>query len=527
MATLFSAGARYAVATPHHKATQAGRDVFARGGNAIDAAVTAAAVLTVAYPHQCSIGGDLFALVRNPQGDVVAVNGSGAAAAAVNVDTLSASYTTMPPYGPHTITVPGAVAGWESIAAMGASLSWQNLLAPAIDCAAHGVRVTPSLARALHADVHRLTADPGLTSILFSNGVPLRTDDIMLQPNLARSMTVIANEGAAALYGGPMGTTLVKNLREMGSKLTIEDFAAHKTELTSPLRTVHDDWELMTTGPNSQGFVLPEILSAISELSIDPNPLGPDAAALAGIYRLASRDRDRWLADPRRSNVPIDQLLDRQHVRSLGERALLPWRGPSARPAARVSGDTVALVTADSDGWAVCLIQSVFHSFGSGILEPATGIVLHNRGTSFSLDPRHPNVIEGGKRPAHTLMPVMILARDRPAAIAGTMGGRAQPQIHAQVLPRVMGSEGLAPAVEAPRWIVGRLDDGANPEAILVEGRAHKALERLGMLNAPIHRLEDWDEDAGHYSVIRVLPDGGFEAMSDPRSDGGSATGDR
>lgn len=419
---------RYAIACPHPEATLAGEDAFRSGGTALDAALAAAAVLTVVYPHMCAIGGDAMALVALPDGSVSAVVGAGAAPAAVDPEALG---ETMPWDGPHTITVPGMVDAWGAIARLGATLPWVDLLGPAVATAREGAGIVPGLARALDAR-------PDMRAH-FGEG--------LRQPALARTLQAIADAGPRELYEGPTAKVLVAGLQAAGCPITREDLAAHATELTTPVAAALEDREVLTTPRPTQGYVLHEILAALAD---GEEPL--DA------FRRTAAERDRRLADPRR-------------------------------------GDTVAIVAADEDGHAVSLIQSVYGEFGAGILEPATGILMHNRGAGFSLDPGSPNRLAPRRRPAHTLMPVLVRHRGEVVIAQGSMGGRAQPQINAQVLLRLLAGDSAQAAVAAPRIVV----DG---EEVAHEG-----------------------DGVGHAQVVRRAPDGGFDAGTDPRADGLAVTG--
>jgi gamma-glutamyltranspeptidase len=419
---------RYAIACPHEEATHAGEDAFRSGGTAVDAALAAAAVLTVAYPHMCAIGGDAMALVARPDGTVTAVVGAGAAPAAADPGALGDA---MPWQGPHTITVPGMVDAWGTMAGLGTRLPWMDLLAPAIALAREGTAIAPGLARAF-ADQPDMRA---------------RFADDLRQPALAATLEAIAANGPRELYEGKTAAALAAGLREAGSPMTAADLERHATEVTEPIALAVGDVEVLTTPRPTQGYVLHEILAAL-DAGEEP----------ADAFRRTAAERDRTLADGR-------------------------------------SGDTVAIVAADEDGYAVSLIQSVYGSFGAGILEPRTGILLHNRGAGFSLDPASPNRLQGSKRPAHTLMPVLVRRSGRVEIAQGTMGGRAQPQINAQVLLRLLAGATAAEAVAAPRIVV-------EGPAVATEGDA-----------------------VGHAQAVRRLPDGDFDAGSDPRADGAAVTG--
>jgi gamma-glutamyltranspeptidase/glutathione hydrolase len=337
-------GRDYALATPHALATDAGERAFKAGGTAVDAALAAAAVLTVVYPHMCAIGGDLFALLCAPGRPAVAVNGSGPAPARIDPDVLRARGPVMPVAGPETITVPGMVRAWETLMALDGRLPLRDILAPAIAYARDGVPVAPSLARGISELAEELVADAGMSALLFDDGGPLGTGAPLRQPALARSLEAIAEGGAEVLYSGALGETLVRGLQRAGSPLAMDDLARHRTELQEPLSHDYRGLEIVTTPPNSQGFVLLEILSALAELDALPDPLGPDAALLAHVFRLASADRDDVLADPRCGPVPVDALLAPEHGAELRApgctprsprapqqvRAATPW--PSWRP---------------------------------------------------------------------------------------------------------------------------------------------------------------------------------------------------
>lgn len=499
-------GRRLALATPHSAATDAGAAAFKAGGNAVDAALTACSVLAVVYPHMCSIGGDLFALLHRPGGEVVAINGSGAAPVELSPEDVGLA---MPVTGPHTITVPGVLAGWETLRADAASFGLDAILEPAIGYANDGCAVAPSLARAFASQRAALSQDPGMAATFLSGGAP-RNGAVIRQRALAETLRTIACDGVSAFYRGEVGRAFVDGVRALGSRLSASDLAAHDTEITEPLAAPFGSRQVVTAPPNSQGFVLLEILLLLERLGLAPDALGEPAAALARAFELASRDRDLYLADPRFSRVPVDELLTSDHIDRLGRRV--------QRVAA--SGDTVAVVAADDEGWAVSVIQSVFSSFGSGLLEPSTGIVCHNRGASFSLDDSSSNVLRGGKRPAHTLMPVLVLNDAGLEIVAGTMGGFAQPQIHAQILGRLLSGMDVSAAVSAPRWVTGGVDAGDRRDVVWIE---RSAFERCGRALESTGRhlivLEDGDEEVGHAQYI-VARDGAWSAASDARADG-------
>ncbi|MDP9329044.1 MAG: gamma-glutamyltransferase [Actinomycetota bacterium] len=521
---LHASGRNWAIASPTVLATQAGAAAFERGGNAVDAALAAATVLAVTYPHNCGVGGDLFALVQHPTGDVVAINASGRAPLAIDVAAARAEGdgTSMPAYGPLSITVPGATSGWEALHARGAALPWADAFAPAIALAHDGADVPRSLARKLQTDGEHLAADPGIRAVFFPDGEPLAAGELLRQPALGATLQAVAAEGADALYRGEVGARYVDGLRAAGSPMTRTDLAAHTADLLSPLRGRYRDLDILVVPPNSQGFVLLEILAVIERLGIDPDPLGPDAPSLARVIRATASDRDRHLADADHMKVHPPTLLDDGHLAAIcdevrGNAGFDEQAGPHE------GGDTIALVAADASGFAVSLIQSLFYGFGSGILEPDTGIVAHDRGAGFTLEAGHPNELSPGKRPAHTLMPVIVQREGKPVIVSGSRGGYAQPQINAANLIRVVDlGMSASVALAAPRWLSAGMEPESAEPMILAEDDVPLATrDALREGGFRIEAIGSHDEHTGHAHLICVT-DKGFDAGSDPRADGGT-----
>ena len=516
-------GPRWAIATPHTAATAAGVAAFERGGTAIDAAVHAAVTLAVAYPHMCGVGGDLFALAQCADGRTTAISSSGRSPAGADPGALDGARA-MPIRGPVPITVPGAVAGWSALLELGGRLGWPDAFEVAIDHAEGGVPVSDSLGRALREPETPFATDPGLASIFYPGGEPASPGSAVVQPALGRTLRALAGDGPSALYGGETGRAYAAGLAAAGSPITIDDLGAHRAAIGAPIRTAFRDLHVSVAPPNSQGFVLLQILALLDRLGVDADLDGPEAGRIARIVTVADADRDRHLADPDRMLVHPSTLLDDGHLAGLADEAneASELRDAGvANAASHADGDTIALVTADAEGNAVSLIQSLFWGFGSGILEPDTGIVAQNRGACFTLAPGHPNRFAPGVRPLHTLMPVLVHDRDGLAGVAGTMGGYQQPQINLHTITRTfLGGRHPAEAVAAPRWVVLGPDD-ESPGTIGLEpgvpAPARDALERLD---------EDVTEaDAfGHAHLIRRTADG-FSVGSDPRADGSAAAG--
>lgn len=523
-------GRRWAVATPHAAATRSAARAFAEGGTAVDAALAAATSLAVVYPHMCGVGGDLFALVQNPDGKLVAIDSSGRAPAGADPGSLRAAHgTSMPDAGPATITVPGAIGGWDAVHRQGAVLPWREAFDAAIETA-QGFPISRDLAGSIARRADELRSDQGFAEVFFADGIPSEGDRLA-QPALARTLRALAEGGAASFYSGVIGERFVEGLRALGAPISTDDLVGHTADLLPPLRGRYRDLDVSVSPPGSQGFVLLEALAAVERLGIDPDPIGPDAATLARILMAASSDRDRHLADPEAMTIHVSALLDDGHIAAVcdvvrgGVEGHPGPAGPQPHVLGRphVAGDTIALVAADAAGWGVSLIQSLYSGFGAGILEPDTGIVPHDRGACFTLEPGHPNELAPGKRPAHTLMPVAVHRDGDLVALTGTRGGHGQPQIDLMTLVRTFDL-GLDPfeAVAHPRWLVGGMSPlGAEPW-IEAEGSVPEAVRAsIGREGFRVETVGPVDRAVGHAQLLRI--DGGaLVAGSDPRADGGA-----
>ncbi len=508
-----------AVAAPHRLAVAAAEEAVAEGGNALDAALAAAALLVVAYPHQCALGGDLTTLVRGADGKVTAVLSLGAAPAAVDVDALRALGDRMPKQGALAVTVPGIVAGWSELAGLGATLGLRAPLLRAAAAAAEGVEVAPGLERAIVERGDAVSADPGLRGVFTDADGPLAAGATLRQPELAVTLESLAAD-PAQMYEGEIAAALVAFLQAGGSAMTRGDFAAHVAERPEPLARAEGDLRWWAAPPPSQGATLMAFLG--------------DTASPLVRARAAQSARLRLLGDPRGGEIDVEGMLD-------------PLAVPAGDAPPRGAGDTVAITAVDDEGRSVALIQSVFQTFGAGLLEPRTGIVLHNRGSHFSLEPGHPAEIAGGRRPPHTLCPVLgerlesdatvpesddapagdarlaALAAPVVRAAIGCQGGSAQPLILSQVVASALDPDAsLDAALAAPRWVVGDRELGFEAETVLAEPGADAPLQsELGAAGAPPLVIGAAREDrCGHVQIARFLTAGKLEAAADPRADG-------
>ncbi|WP_328352096.1 gamma-glutamyltransferase [Mycobacterium sp. NBC_00419] len=496
-----------ALATPHVLATDAGITVLRDGGTAIDAAIAAAAVLTVVYPHNVALGGDLFALIRTPDGVVRCVNASGWAGAGVDATALRARHgDSLPARGADPVTVPGGVRGWETMRAFGSRTSWSATLSAAQALARDGVAVAPSLATHLvDPDNADLVGTEDFDRVFRPRGVPLGVGDVLRQPALAATFAALSAQGPEAFYRGELAEQMVNYLRSRGSRFDAADFADFQPEIQEPLQAEFGDLTLLTSPPNSQGFVLLHALGLVLDGAIE-DLVGAGMGDLLRAFHRGNEFRDNRLADPRFGEVDLNEHTEPGSV--------------GASPLQVPRGDTVGIAAVDGEGYAVSLIQSVYHAFGSGLIDPVTGVLFHNRGCGFSLNPLSPNVIGPRKRPAHTLMPAMTLRQGRIAHVLSTMGGQGQPQILAQILLRALGGAGAVDAVAAPRAIVGN-QCGGGPDTVTVEAdlppAAKASIRRAGFDPTEVPPLT---EALGQANVVFVDNGGSLTAASDPRSDG-------
>jgi gamma-glutamyltranspeptidase/glutathione hydrolase len=390
----------------------------------------------------------------------------------------------------------------------GAALPWADQFTKAITYATDGFPVSRSLAAALSAGRAFIEQDAGMASVFLADGDPLSVGDDLRQPALATSLERLAAHGPDEFYSGDLGHRLVEGLAQMGSPFTTKDFEEYQAEVSAPISAEYRGHEVFTSPPNTQGFILLRVLRQLEALGVS-DPLGRGAGVLSKLFAEGNSFREELLADPRFSNVDLTQLLTGPKPGGEGD-------GNVQIP----TGDTVGIAAADSDGFAVSLIQSVYSSFGSGVLEPSTGILMQNRGTSFSLDAESPNVLAPGKRPSHTLMPVLITRDGALRWANATMGGKGQPQIHTQALHRLLSGSTPKQTVASPRWIVGPKVPTDSTKTTYVESdlsaEVKSVITSTGFPIREVPPLTDW---IGHLQVVEADATG-FTAASDPRSDG-------
>jgi gamma-glutamyltranspeptidase len=507
------------VASPHAQATAAGVEVLRRGGNAVDAAIATNAVLCVVYPASCGIGGDALWLVYEPRtNESIAYNGSGHASAGLNAALLrDGGATAMPERGALSVTVPGCVRSWEDVGRAHGTRALDELLEPAERYARAGFVSTDVTAEFFTRNEALLRADPDAEALFLRSGIP-RPGDLLRNAALGASLAAIRREGARAFYEGPIAEAICATLNALGNPMQPGDLAAQTTERSRPLALAWQGGEILAHPPNSQAAVAQMVLGALRD---DGNASDLDWTHLAiEAIKEAFDARDTRFADPRSMPGSIEDLLEAPALAAMRAR-LSPDRGrPRSGPPDR--GDTIAVVAVDGEGRAVSLIESLYMNFGSGIVARGTGIFLQNRGAYFRLEPGHPNALEGRRRPLHTLSPGMFLRDGRPELVYGTMGGDAQPQIHAQLLHAVY-ERGMTvqAAIDAPRFTYGRDSESKYADAVRVESRLDPALVAgLRQRGHQVEMLAAYDHAAGHAHAIAIdRARGTLAGAADPRAD--------
>ncbi len=519
------------VASPHALASAAGVDALRAGGSAVDAAIAAGAALSVLYPHMTSVGGDAFWLIYDARaGHVRYLNGGGRAAKSASIDWFrSRGMNEIPLRGflPATLTVPGAVASWCAAHEEYGRLPISRDLASAIEYAREGYPVTERLARWIEMCAGENALNAHALALFVPDGTTPRAGGRLTNPGLARVLERIASGGHEGFYAGDTARALAGFSRAGGGFFDEADFRAQQASWGEPLCGTYRGVEIFETPPPTQGFTVLEMLNLIEPYEIRKmEPLGPELVhLLVQAKQIAYHDRDRLLADPEFQPVPVERLISKPYAderrRLMSADRALPWNlVPSF---GTLAGDTVSVGAVDGEGNAAALIQSLYFTFGSGVVAGDTGVVLQNRSAYFSLDPLHPNRLEPGKRPMHTLIVSIALKDGRPWQVLGCMGADGQPQIHLQSYVGLVDfGFDIQQALEMPRWLSGRFNIGDSRDLLNIEGRFPEAtvkeLERRGHI---ANRWPDFCELAGHAHGITIDPVSGMRAGgADPRSDG-------
>jgi len=524
-------GTRGMAVAPHALAAQSALDVLREGGNALEAMITAAATIAVAYPHMNSIGGDSFWLFHTPHSGARGIDACGAAARAASIEWYAArGITRSIPFrgGVAANTVAGTVAGWRLAYSVsrkwGGRLPLKRLLADAIHYAEHGVVVTSSQSMATAARRGELESQPGFQAAFMPGGVVPPAGAVFKQPRLAVTLARLARAGMDDFYRGQLAQAIARDLAAAGSPLGPGDLRRHRARAVAPLVLQHSLGAIYNMPPPTQGVASLLILGMLDALEA-----GTAGSASADFVHLAVEAtkrafavRDHCVTDPVYMKVDAQALLAPGKIRELAANI---DRGRAARwSGGKQPADTVWMGVVDGSGRAVSMIQSLYHEFGAGVVLEETGITWQNRGCSFALDPAALNRLEPGRKPFHTLNPALAVLRDGRALVYGTMGGDGQPQTQAAVFTRI-AVFGMDPqqAVAAPRWLLGRTW-GQTSDSLKLESRfSTGVVSDLARRGHVMEVLGEYDETMGHAGAIVRHPNGMLEGGADPRSDGAVA----
>src|SRR6266850_5342483 len=515
------------VAASQPLAAQAGVQMLERGGNAVDAAIAANAVMALVEPHYNGIGGDLFAIYYEARtGKLYGLNAGGWAPAGLTPEFLKAKgIVRMPGGGIHSVTVPGAVAGWDAMRARFGKLPMADLLAPAIFYADDGFPVTDVIADHWAGGAARLAADPLAAETFLPNGRAPRAGEVFRNPRLAGTLRLIAQKGAAGFYEGKTAEAIVAVSRVKGGAMTLADLKDYKPEWVDPISTTYRGWTVYELPPNTQGIAALIMLNIMERYPIAEYGFQTASTMHVEIEakKLAYADMIRYVADPHFSNVPVAPLLGKEHgverARLIDPRKAACDVQPSRLPGLTTSsgGDTIYLSAIDRDGNIVSLIQSLYSSFGSGIVPPDTGVMLHNRGALFTLEPGHPNLLAGRKRPLTTLVPAFMSKGDVKIGF-GIMGGFNQAQAHAQFVSNVVDfGLDVQEALEAGRFTKISFEGcDVNVEALVPE----KTRSELAVLGHEVTVIPPRTGVFGYGQAVMSDGAGVHFAGSEPRHDG-------
>ena len=512
------------VATSQPLAAMAGLRVLMDGGNAVDAAIASAAVLNVVEPVSTGMGGDMFALVWNHQEKKVrAINGSGRAPSAASLEELtSQGIHRMPEIGVHPITVPGAVHGWETLINACGTMPLSEVLKPAIRYAEEGFPVSDVIAFQWSGELGKLSQLPSGQELLL-DGRPPEQGAVMRIPTLGRSLRAVAEGGAQALYQGEIAQRMAAFVQEQGGWLSTGDLADHTSDWEEPIHTDYRGVTCWECPPSGHGIAALEALNIAEGFDIPAmEPQSPDRYHhLVESMRLAFADAFRYVADPAKAEVPTAELVSKGYAKS--RRSLInPKRAMASAPYGQVQsgGDTVYISAVDGQGNACSFIYSIYANFGTGMVVPGTGIVLHNRGSLFSLDPDHSNALAPDKRPYHTIIPGMTTVDGELDLCYGVMGAFMQPQGHLQIISNVV-DYGMAPqpALNALRFMISQdtvaLEEGVSAEVVTaLENRGHRTTVKSGYARGVTGGF------GGAQMIKRDRDTGVLWGASEPRKDG-------
>lgn len=500
-------GTKGMVVSGHSLASIAGMRVLERGGSVADAMIATSAVLCVVVPHATSLGGDGFIIHHDAaSGRTEGLNASGHAPQGATPEFFKDGMVVR---GPLAFSIPGLVRGWDELHKKHGKLPWKDLFNDALDCAeAHPL--SRVLAGALNLFRDDVAADPGCHALYYPDDKPMKAGDIMRQPALRRSLEAIVEGRSAAYYEGPIAKSIGDYSRERGGLAGPEDFASYQPEWVDLLSTDYRGLTVNVMPPNSYGLLLLMQLNALGGLS-SVDLAGDDATRLAYLIRAqraAFAEGQRFVADPRTNPAPIDDLLGADMTAKLQQAVHTGMHEALPHP----PGGTSCIGIADAEGNAISVVQSVFHVFGGAFIDPGTGILMNNRMTGFRTDPEHPSVVAPGKRPSHTLNPVMIFDGPKLRYILTTPGGTAQTISNVQFLSNLVDRKmEMSVAIEAPRWCIDLAGD-----ILLDEGFSDEVAGKLAAMGFP-SRQAPGASYFGSAKTIEVMPNGVLCGAADIR----------
>jgi len=519
------------VATSQPLATQVALDVLKRGGNAVDAAIAANAMLGLVEPTGSGIGGDLFAIVWDAKTKkLYGLNASGRSPQSLTLEYFkSQGMDKIPAFGPLPVSVPGAVDGWFALHGKFGSMPMSDILSPAIEYGKKGFPVTELIAYYMQRSVSRLSKFPGFSETYMPNGKAPVKGQLFTNQRLAATYEKIATGGRDAFYKGDIARTIAAYMQEQGGFLTYKDLASHTSEWVEPVSTNYKGYDVWELPPNGQGIAALQILNILEQYDIEEMGFGsPEYVhTFVEAKKLAFEDRAKYYADPSFNKIPLDWLISKKYAKQR-QQLIQPDKAAKRYDAGINDGDTIYLTTADKDGNMVSLIQSNYRGMGSGMTPTGLGFILQDRGELFSLKDGHFNTYAPGKRPFHTIIPAFVTRDGKPWLSFGVMGGGAQPQMHAQIVINMLDfGMNLQEAGDAPRILH---TGSSQPTGEQMEDGGFISLENgFSPLTrrALVHKGHVLQEVSGWYggyqAIMRDPKTGVYYGASESRKDGHAA----
>ena len=514
-------------ATSHPLATQTAISILKNGGNAIDAAIAANAVLGLVEPTGCGIGGDLFAIIWSAdEKKLFGLNSSGPAPKNISINKLKQKgLEKIPPYGPLPVTVPGAVAGWVSIHKKFGLLEFNKLFNDAINYAENGFPVTELVSYYLERSSEIFAAYPNFKDVWMPNGETPKKGEIFINKNLAENYKEIANTYGKSFYSGKIAENIVNTVNAQGGFFSMSDLNSFEPEWINPVSTNYRGYDVWELPPNGQGIAALQILNILERFDIESMGFGTSdyIHLFTEAKKVVYEDRAKYYADTNFSNIPVEKLISKEYANERSKLINLKKSSKSFNPGNLEIGDTIYLTVADSFGNMVSLIQSNYRGMGSGVVPDNTGFMLQDRGEMFSLDPNHMNSLMPGKRPFHTIIPAFVTKNDKPFISFGLMGGAMQPQGHAQIIVNLVDFKmNLQEAGDAPRI---RHVGSSQPTGEKMLDGGYLSLEKsfdkneISKLKKMGHKFQYDLGGFGGYQAI-MIKDGVYYGASESRKDG-------